>query len=397
MKSLLASFVALTFIVAGCSDGRRVDRSSSTQTQVQASLLSFEDFDLETVVGMIKEDKINGAEQLEQFVNGDNGVNNVDTDKDSKIDYVRVIEGRDGQAITLDFSAVPSGGGEEVTVASLRFTQNTTSNEMVVEGAYPNYVSGYNDHYYSYHTPHHHGMSVGEAMFLMWLMSPGRGMYVRPMPMYQPRPVYSRTQLTSTRSVTRTTTKVSPVKRAQRPNTYQVKSAQKTQSRLKQQQASTFKSRDANKSKPKATGWGAKPKTTKPKPAPKRSGWGSSKPSRSRSWGGSRGRRSSIRYKTDIMSLTQGLDVVEKLNAVNWNWKNQSNDPTIGFVAEDVAKVMPDLVYRNDNGEIEGINYDLIVVPLVNAVKNQQEQIEQLTNELEQLKIDTAQGSVCQP
>ena len=390
--------------MAGCSDRHYTDHSSRTQTQkkVDASLLSFEDFDLETIVALIKEDKVNGAEQLESFVNGDNGVNNVDIDKDGKIDYIRVVEGRDGQAITLDFSATPSSGkGEEVTVANLKFTQNTTSNEMVVEGAYPNYVRGYDNHYYSYHTPHHHGLTTGEAIFLMWLMTPSRGMYVRPVPMYQPRPVYSSSQLQTTRATTRTTTKVSPIKRAKRPDSYQVKSAQKTQSRLKKQQASQFKKRDANRAKPKATGWGAKPSNQKPKatkPAPKRrSGWGSSKPSRSRSWGGSRGRRSSVEYKSDISQLTHGLSVIEKLDAVNWNWKDGSDEPSIGFIAEDVAKVMPDLVFRNKNGDVEGINYDLVVVPLVNAVKSQQEQIEQLTSELEQLKMDAMQGGVCQP
>jgi hypothetical protein len=187
-----------------------------------------------------------------------------------------------------------------------------------------------------------------------------------------------------------------------------VKSAQKTQSRLKKQQASTFQKRDANKPKQKATGWGAKPAQRQQpaaKPAPKkRSGWGSSKPSRrsspsrSRSFGGgSRGRRSSIVFKTDIVPLNHGIEVIEQLDAVNWNWKDGSNEPDIGFVAEDVAKVMPDLVFHNKSGEVEGINYDLIVVPLVNAVKTQQEQIEQLTGELEQLRVDTAQGSVCQP
>jgi hypothetical protein len=415
MRNLLVTFVALTFVVVGCDSDRhqaraRTQTQTKTQKQVQASLLSFEDFDLETVVGVVKQDKVQGAAELEKFVNSDNGVNNVDTDKDGKIDYIRVIEGRDGQTITLDFSATPSGGGEEVTVANLRFTQNTTSNEMTVEGGYPNYVSGHDSHYYSYHRPHHHGMSTGQALFLMWLMTPSRTMYVQPVPVYTSRSVYSRSQLATTRTATRTTTKVSPIKNTSRPANYNVKSAQKTQSRLKKQQATTFQKRDAAKPKQKATGWGAKPAqrqqpAAKPAPKPKKNSWGRStpsrrsSPSRSRSWGGggSRGRRSSIAFKTDVAPLGHGLEVIEQLDAVNWNWRDGSNEPNIGFVAEDVAKVMPDLVFHNKDGEVGGINYDLIVVPLVNAVKTQQEQIEQLTGELEQLRTDTMQGSVCQP
>ena len=83
------------------------------------------------------------------------------------------------------------------------------------------------------------------------------------------------------------------------------------------------------------------------------------------------------------------------MQTVEWNWKQPSDDPQIGFIAEDVAGIMPGLVYLNEDGEVGGINYDLIVVPLVNAVKSQQARIEQLSNDLEQLKKDsgTLQGT----
>ena len=205
MKHSLVALMAMTMVV-GCAPERSHSRQQ-TQKQVQGSLLSFEDFDLETVVAMVKQDKVQGAKELEEFINGSNGVNNVDVDKDGKIDYIRVIEGREGQTITLDMVAKPSSGsGEEVTVANLRFKHNTTSNEMVVEGGYPSYVNGYNSHYYSYHRPHRHGMSTGQAVFLMWLMMPSRSMYLHPVPMYSPRPVYSRSALNTTRTTTRTTT-----------------------------------------------------------------------------------------------------------------------------------------------------------------------------------------------
>lgn len=400
MKQFLVALAAMVMVI-GCSE-RHHDRQQ-TQKQVQGSLLSFEDFDLETVVALIKENKVKGAKELEAFINGDNGVNNVDVDKDGKIDYIRVVEGRDGQTITLDMVASPSGGGEEVTVANLRFNQSTSSDQMTVEGGYPTYVSGHDSHFYSYHAPRS-GISVGEAMFLMWLMSPGRGMYVHPVPVYTPRSVYSRSALNNRRTATRTTTKVSPVPKTTRPSTYSVKSAQKTQSKLKAQKASTFQKRDSSKTKQNASGFGA----TKKAAPQKKSGWGSSKPSRSRSWGGGRSsggrRRSSLRYKTEISQLNSGLEVVENLNPVEWHWKSENNtikvkQPTVGFIAEDVAKLMPELVFKNENGEVEGINYDLIVVPLVNAVKTQQVQIEKLSNELEQLKKNsgTMQGGACQP
>jgi hypothetical protein len=48
----------------------------------------------------------------------------------------------------------------------------------------------------------------------------------------------------------------------------------------------------------------------------------------------------------------------------------------LGLVAEDVAKVEPLLTTTNERGEIEGVKYDRVGVVLVNAVKEQQEQID---------------------
>ncbi len=54
--------------------------------------------------------------------------------------------------------------------------------------------------------------------------------------------------------------------------------------------------------------------------------------------------------------------------------------------AEDVAKVEPLLVTRNDKGEVEGVKYDRITAVLVNAVKEQQQQIQQQQDEIASLK-----------
>jgi hypothetical protein len=50
----------------------------------------------------------------------------------------------------------------------------------------------------------------------------------------------------------------------------------------------------------------------------------------------------------------------------------------VGFGAEDIAAVEPLLVTYNEKGEIEGVKYDRIVTVLVNAVKEQQAQIDAL-------------------
>lgn len=48
----------------------------------------------------------------------------------------------------------------------------------------------------------------------------------------------------------------------------------------------------------------------------------------------------------------------------------------LGFGAEEVAAVEPLLTFRNEKGEIEGVKYAQISAVLVNAIKEQQVQIQ---------------------
>ena len=86
---------------------------------------------------------------------------------------------------------------------------------------------------------------------------------------------------------------------------------------------------------------------------------------------------SSIRYKSDVRRFTQGLDLIRRLRPVSFIWKSD-NSHDMGLVAEEVAKVEPLLVTHNKNGEVEGVKYDRVAVVLVNAVNEQQAEIESL-------------------
>jgi len=84
---------------------------------------------------------------------------------------------------------------------------------------------------------------------------------------------------------------------------------------------------------------------------------------------------SSLRYKTNISRFSTGLEIVKRLSPISFDWKDgQSRD--LGLGAEDVAAIEPLLVIYNEKSEVEGIKYDRIGVVLVNAVKEQQAQIE---------------------
>ena len=112
---------------------------------------------------------------------------------------------------------------------------------------------------------------------------------------------------------------------------------------------------------------------------------------------------SSLRYKTGVRPFTGGLEIVRLLRPITFQWKDGSmND--VGFGAEDVARVEPLLTTRNTGGEIEGVKYAQITTVLVNAVNEQQAQIEKQTKEIaeqkskieqQQTMIDALRIAVC--
>ncbi len=84
---------------------------------------------------------------------------------------------------------------------------------------------------------------------------------------------------------------------------------------------------------------------------------------------------SSIRYKKDIENFTPGLDLVKKLRPVSFTWID-GGMRDVGFVAEEVAAIEPLLTTTNGKGETEGVKYDRLSTALVNAVNEQQTEIE---------------------
>ena len=84
---------------------------------------------------------------------------------------------------------------------------------------------------------------------------------------------------------------------------------------------------------------------------------------------------SSSRYKSAVRSFSRGLDIIRELRPVSFNWID-GGMRDMGLFAEDVARVEPLLVTHNDKGVVEGVKYDRVGVVLINAVKEQQKQLE---------------------
>lgn len=94
---------------------------------------------------------------------------------------------------------------------------------------------------------------------------------------------------------------------------------------------------------------------------------------------------SSLRYKTDIVTFTSGLQLISRLRPISFTWKD-GGMRDLGLAAEEVAELEPLLVTHNSKGEVEGVKYDRIGVIAVNAIKEQQVQIEAQAKEIAEQK-----------
>lgn len=88
--------------------------------------------------------------------------------------------------------------------------------------------------------------------------------------------------------------------------------------------------------------------------------------------------------KTNITHIDNALGKVIDLRGVEFDYK-ETGDHSIGLIAQEVEEVLPDLVYESEDG-IKSVAYQNIVAVLIEAVKEQQLQIELLKYEINALK-----------
>jgi hypothetical protein len=95
---------------------------------------------------------------------------------------------------------------------------------------------------------------------------------------------------------------------------------------------------------------------------------------------------SSHRRKSDIQPLRGALGKVELLRGVSYTY-TASGKHDIGMIAEEVGKVVPEVVSYEDNGkDARGIDYARLTALLVEAVKQQQSEIRTLRARVRRLE-----------
>lgn len=88
---------------------------------------------------------------------------------------------------------------------------------------------------------------------------------------------------------------------------------------------------------------------------------------------------SDIRLKKDIKQLDNSLEKIAQLHGYHYHWKKDNADARLqsGVIAQEVQKVMPELVTTDDNGDLT-VNYNGITPYLIEGMKEQQKTIEEM-------------------
>lgn len=117
---------------------------------------------------------------------------------------------------------------------------------------------------------------------------------------------------------------------------------------------------------------------------------------------GTIGACSDARFKTDVEPITNSLERILKLRGVMYRWKQDDypdyqfdNRRHIGVIAQELEKQFPELVMTDDDG-YKSVDYSRLTPILVEAVKDQQAQIDDQNDRIEaqQKQIDELTATV---
>lgn len=113
---------------------------------------------------------------------------------------------------------------------------------------------------------------------------------------------------------------------------------------------------------------------------------------------------SDARQKANITDLNMGLGTVLSLRPISFTWKNETMNTrsangtttkSLGFLAQEVAQYMPEIVTLSSTGD-SLVDYTAIIPVLVQAIKEQNTTIQLLESELSELssKVNAADNPI---
>ena len=88
---------------------------------------------------------------------------------------------------------------------------------------------------------------------------------------------------------------------------------------------------------------------------------------------------SDARLKSNITSLGSTLAKLMQIDGKSYTLKSNENENKIGLLAQEILEVFPELVKAGgDKNETLSVNYQGLIPVLINAIKEQQNQIDEL-------------------
>jgi hypothetical protein len=92
---------------------------------------------------------------------------------------------------------------------------------------------------------------------------------------------------------------------------------------------------------------------------------------------------SDSRLKKDIATVTNALEKVKGLNTVTFNWIDESKGTStqFGYIAQDILKVIPEVVKTDENGFYK-VNYQALSAIYANAIKELDARVTEIFNTL---------------
>jgi hypothetical protein len=93
---------------------------------------------------------------------------------------------------------------------------------------------------------------------------------------------------------------------------------------------------------------------------------------------------SSCRFKKEIKPMDKSSEAILSLKPVSFHYKSdETNRPEFGLIAEEVAQVNPDLVVRDENGDIYTVRYDAVNAMLLNEFLKEHRKVEEQNGKIQ--------------
>jgi hypothetical protein len=87
--------------------------------------------------------------------------------------------------------------------------------------------------------------------------------------------------------------------------------------------------------------------------------------------------------KENIRIIENAMDILNEIRGVRFNWKS-NHQPSVGVIAQEIEKVLPELVHTIDDGT-KTVSYGNLVAVLIEALKDQHIRLNKIEHKNNQL------------